>query len=611
MKHKFILLAFSFLLTTLTYLLSSSSVLAQDFHTDYKVEYFLSTKQNRLNTRARFSIKITNLRADLYVKEFSISFPQTFITRDIRAYDDHVEIIPQISSNKLSTQVKLAFSDPAVGRNSVNNFYLEYYQDNLFTVSGNIWEVIIPTVADKKDSSYKIIVHLPANSEKKISLAKPKPTQITGNDIIWDNPAEKTIYATFGDVQYYQNSLTYHLANTRLIPVYTDIAFPPDTLYQKVYIQSVDPKPEQINIDVDGNYLGRYYLKPKENKTVNFKGVIAVYSQLRQELLPFTKNSLPKQSQYLLSQPKFWKINDISRIDSVPGSPADIYAFVTRTLQYDFAKVNSNNIRLGADAVLSKTNQAVCMEFTDLFVAIAREKSIYAREIEGYGFSQDSKLRPLSLASDILHAWPEYFDQRLGYWLPVDPTWENTSGIDYFSDFDLNHIVFAIHGKDPDYPPPAGTYKSENSHDVAVSATSELPKEVLLLGVVHDPSPSIINDSQIYTYKISITNNGNTYLWNKPINLTSKGLAISPSVLFLDPLAPYQTATFSFTYKALQKNRQTKGEFTVRLPDNSDIRVNVSIVPFYYQISLIISAVLFIILVIATLIILRRRLKQR
>ena len=72
------------------------------------------------------------------------------------------------------------------------------------------------------------------------------------------------------------------------------------------------------------------------------------------------------------------------------------------------------------------------MEFTDLFIAIAREKGIYSREIQGYGFLWIQKLQPLSLSSDILHAWPEYFDLKTENWVAVDPTWENTSGIDYF-----------------------------------------------------------------------------------------------------------------------------------------------------------------------------------
>ncbi len=606
MIKKTVLYLLYFFLVFFVIHLTTHSVVAQEFHTDYKVEYFLSLNQSKINTKAKFTISITNLRPDLYVKEFSISFPKSFVTHDIRAYDDHVEINPQISETASSTQIKLAFSDPVIGRNSRNNFYLEFNQDNLFTVSGNIWEVIIPTVEDKKDSTYKIVVHLPPNSQKKISIAKPKPSQIIGNDIIWDNPTAKTIYATFGDLQYYSTNLSYHLDNSQLIPVYTDIAFPPDTLYQQVFVQSISPPPSKVVIDADGNYLGRYYLNPKENKTVTFSGVVATFSKPREEPLSFMRQSIRSQSKYLLSPLKFWQINDVTKIASVKSSAMDIYNFTTNTLQYDFAKVSSNNVRLGAEAVLSKPNQAVCMEFTDLFVAVAREKGIYAREIEGYGFSQDSKLRPLSLASDILHAWPEYYDSVSGYWISVDPTWGNTSGIDYFSDFDLNHIVFAIHGKDSDYPPPAGTYKSENSHDISINATSSEPKEKQSLKIVHDEFPDKINDSQSYQFALSVTNLGNTYVWQKHGVVKSDLIDATPSEFEVGPLAPFQSKTFIFHYKANVKNKSKTALLTIQIPGEKTLSADIKIVPFYYDYAIKISVFLFIALLLGSVLLYRK-----
>ncbi|PIP14879.1 hypothetical protein COX47_02840, partial [Candidatus Roizmanbacteria bacterium CG23_combo_of_CG06-09_8_20_14_all_35_49] len=76
-----------------------------------------------------------------------------------------------------------------------------------------------------------------------------------------------------------------------------------------------------------------------------------------------------------------------------------------------------------------------------------------------------------------LHAWPEYYDSKSELWKPIDPTWENTSGIDYLSSFDLNHIVFVIHGKKPDYPLPAGMYKIDNSQDISIKPAASYPEE--------------------------------------------------------------------------------------------------------------------------------------
>jgi hypothetical protein len=100
------------------------------------------------------------------------------------------------------------------------------------------------------------------------------------------------------------------------------------------------------------------------------------------------------------------------------------------------------------------------MEFTDVFVAIARAAGIPARQAIGYAYTTNTKLRPLSLVTDVLHAWPEYYDSTLGIWVPIDPTWESTTGgVDYFNKLDFNHIVFAINGIRDDYPYPAGSYR--------------------------------------------------------------------------------------------------------------------------------------------------------
>jgi len=583
------------ILNTLYLILYTPKAVAQDFRNDYQVEYFLSQSQNTLDTKVKFTITVTNFRADVYVKQFSIGFPKSFTIKDIKASDDNAILIPQISSTGSLTKISLEFSNPNIGRNSVNNLYLEFFQDNLFTVNGNVWEVIIPTVEKKKDSNYKILVHLPQNSNKKISISKPKPDSILGDTIIWNNPTTKTVYAVFGDTQYYKTELTYRIKNSKLVPVYTDVAFPPDTLYQKIYVDKINPHPAKLFSDEDDNYLGRYFLKPGESKTILFTGTIAVFSKLREEVLAYTRNKFSDQEKYLLSEAKYWKISKKDPTADIPADPKDVYYFVTNKLKYDYNKINSDNKRLGADAVLNKPDRAVCMEFTDLFIAVAREKGIYAREIEGYGFSQDPKLRPLSLVSDILHSWPEYYDVKSNLWLSVDPTWENTSGIDYFSSFDLNHITFVMHGKDPEYPLPAGTYKTGDSRDVSILATDKIPSEQQKLSLESDQFPARINDNQEYQAKIAITNSGNTYFWTNKIPVQSTNLEINPASFSLDSLAPYEKKVLTISYKAKEKNKRTSGGFSIKLPQDKIIQAQFSIVPFYYELALKISIALLII----------------
>ena len=587
---KYLLISFIFYLLSFSFASPSS---AQNFRNDYQVEYFLSESKDNINTRVKFTITITNLAADLYVKKFSIGFPSTFQIKNIKGYDDHRAIAPQVDSSENATKITLEFSDPDFGKNSVNNLYLEFEQDNLFKTNGNVWEVILPTVDNKENGSYKILLHLPPSSDKKIAISKPIPDSVEGDLITWNNPKVKTIYAVFGAAQYYQTELTYHLENSKLIPVYTDIAFPPDTQYQKVYVTTIYPPPPEVSVDPDGNYISRYVLQPKQTLSISFSGVVAEFAFPREEVIPYVRQSLAEQKKYLLFPQPLWEISSTDKIKQLDNNPQSIYQFVTRTLSYDYDKINSDNKRLGAEAVLNNPSQAVCMEFTDLFVGIARQKGLYAREIEGYGFSDDPKLRPLSLTSDVLHSWPEYFAEQAKLWIPVDPTWENTSGIDYFSSFDLNHITLAIHGKDQNYPLPAGTYKVGNSRDVNINPTSSLSKDRLSLSVTNTPLKKVVNDAETNVVKIDIENKGNIYYWGKGVSVTSSEFVVTSSKSGVAPLPPYAKTTVLLRYRVKNKvASRSSGEINILLPDGRSISEQISIIPFYYTLAVNMSIAL-------------------
>jgi len=588
---KFLYVIFIFLLSSIIYHLSSTSVFAADFKTEYQVEYNLSQSQDNINSQVGFIIKIINLKSEVFVSKFAISFPNTFSITNLKASDDNGYITPKIITDEDKTKIELEFSNPAVGKNSVNTFFLNFDQANLFKVNGKVWEVVLPVIENKENESYKVIVNLPETTNKKISISKPKPDLITGNKIIWNDPNTKTIYAVFGDSQVYQAELTYHLKNYQIYPIFTEVAFPPETANQKIFLQSINLPPESVRIDEDGNYLGKYFLKPLETKTIIYKSLIEVYSKTRDESTPYFRSMINNQKNYLLTAEKYWQINKIDLIKNI-NNPKEIYDFVTNNLKYNYNKVNSDNKRLGADIVLSNPDQAVCLEFSDLFIGIAREKGIYSREVEGYGFSLDPKLQPISLSSDILHAWPEYFDTKTKTWISIDPTWENTSGIDYFSSFDLNHIVFVIHGKNSSYPLAAGMYKTENSRDVLIKPTIDSPiekKEIVIEGVDFSTT---ISDDKSYKGKFIIKNNGSSYLWQVPVDLETKNIVIKKNKFTIPVLVPFEKKTILFDYLAKDKNKKTQGELIITVLEKQLLKQNIIIIPAIYTLIIKIFAIL-------------------
>src|SRR5690606_24493931 len=122
---------------------------------------------------------------------------------------------------------------------------------------------------------------------------------------------------------------------------------------------------------------------------------------------------------------------------------------ITANFSYDYDIEKQEFVdRKGAQETLATKKARGCMEFTDLFIATARSMGIPARELNGYALSNTESTKPISInfkSGDLLHAWPEFYDPAYG-WIPIDPTWGNTSGIDYFTKLDTNHFVFVIKG---------------------------------------------------------------------------------------------------------------------------------------------------------------------
>lgn len=607
-----VLRLFFIFLTAFFVIVPFSVLAAEDHTTSYQTDYYIRRNGDEIHTDVAYLLTITNLRSDVYVKKFSLAFPDTFRIEDIRASDDKGAVEPVIAHEGGNIKVTLEFNDPAIGRGSVNTFRLNFSQDNLFKLNGNVWEVILPTI-ENAAGDYRAVVHLPPG-DNKISVAKPLPDVVTtdeevsgGRKVIWNNPKTRTIYAVFGDTQVYKTELTYNLSNSRLTPIYTEIALPPDTDYQKIFIRSLDPPPASVSQDEDGNYLARYFLGPRSTKKVIFNGFLEVRSQPREEVsLSRTESLSSSVRNKLLTPSKYWTIPEVSELGPLEN-PEDIHRFVVDNLRYDFNRGLTNNERLGAERVLETPDKAVCVEFSDLFVAIAREKGVLAREVQGYGFASDPRLRPLSLLSDVLHSWPEYYDESSRRWVPIDPTWENTSGIDYFSSFDLNHITFAIHGAKPDYPLPAGMYKTEQSKDISIEATEQVPSEVKRLVFTLDPEPKNLTDRETYKTSIRIENRGNSYAWNIPVSVSSDDLSPSFREKTIASLAPYEVKELPLTVTSLVKNRTDEAVLSIRVGETSET-YDIAVTPYYYHVILWLAGVTFL---ITSVFVILRLLKKR
>ncbi|MCH7641155.1 transglutaminase domain-containing protein [Patescibacteria group bacterium] len=448
-----------FLIFLLIIILFPTKVSAQqDFYVDAEVEYDV---QENGKTLVTFDLSLINANADLYAESYKLKLI-SIDPENVKAFyrDREVDIKEHREGEVVTLSVD--FDDVVVGFGSKRVFTI-YFEDGSFAEkSGEVWEISIPRVEGNnvfRDYTVTLVVPESFGEEAFVSPA-PKETVVKGQRTYSFTGRKITntgINAAFGKFQVFSFTLNYHLENPVNKRAYVDIALPPDTAFQKLYYQKIEPVPENVAVDSDGNWLATYRLKPRQRLDVQVLGSVQIFSSPRKLSVATV---LPQD--YYLGSSEFWHVDDTAIVDLANDlkTPKRIYQYVSTQLTYDYVRVKPNVVRLGAKGALLNPDSAICMEFTDLFIALARAAGIPAREINGYAYTENPEIQPLSLVADVLHAWPEYWDEERQAWIPVDPTWASTTGgVDYFSKLDLRHFTFVIHGESATKPYAPGSYK--------------------------------------------------------------------------------------------------------------------------------------------------------
>lgn len=454
----------------LAYFFLATSVAASSaFDADYDLDYSVAPSGITIVTQ---KVTLTNKETNLYPRQYEVIIDTEKI-QNILARDGVGLISPTITKNDGKTTIGLVFNEQVVGLGKQLTFTIRYDNLDIAAKNGSIWEVYVPGVADDESlKTYAVTLSVPPSFGP---VAYRSPTPVDGRRWNKEQMIRGGIAAAYGKEQAFALTLGYFLQNPRLTPVVSEIALPPDTAYQRVVIQSLQPSPKTVRRDDDGNWLANYELYGGQRLSIQAK-LTALLSLTPRE------NWIEDIDPTVYTRPlQYWESGDpkIMDLSKKYTTPREIYQYVTNYLSYDYKRIDTLPVRRGARAALSSPNESLCMEFTDLFVAIARAAGIPAREVVGFAYTTNAKLRPLSLVTDVLHAWPEYYDAAKKQWIAVDPTWGNTTGgVDYFTKLDFNHIAFAIHGLTSSLPYPAGSYREDKKEgkDVEVTFADVVPK---------------------------------------------------------------------------------------------------------------------------------------
>ncbi len=543
--------------------LSPKAFAAGEFATTNNINY--SVDEAGI-TSVTENITLKNKTDKYYPSSFSLSIGATQIS-DIEAYDSGGPLEIQTQKEAKKTTIKVNFTNQQViGLDKEYTWTLKFKSKDFAESIGKVWQVSIPKISNAEDlENYHLTLSVPVSfGDPTTILPEPKNQSENGGrlNLFFDKSQllESGILANFGSTQVFKFDMTFNLTNDGILPAIAPLPLPASTRYQEVLISNIEPKPENVLVDAEGNYIGYFKVGRRESLQVKVSGLTKLYTKPLYNSPALSEEEIKNYTR----EQKFWEKDNPelkARLEEIfadknPQTNQEkaklIHRFVANFLSYNSDRITKEDFeRLGGLTALNNPDKALCQEFTDLFITLSRAAGIPSRELNGFAYTSNKDIRPLSFQGSLLHAWPEYYDEKLG-WVMIDPTWENsTGGVDYFSRFDLNHFVLATRGLSSEEPTTA--------NKVSVNLTDEEFKRVEDINLVSNIPQEIIAGlpSKI---KIRVENRGNTLidpseLLIKTAKLTLVGLdkkIFTEKSIDTPPIPPYGSIEYSYNLKTDQ-----------------------------------------------------------
>lgn len=356
---------------------------------------------------------------------------------------------------------------------------ISYYHPELGARVGGLLDAYIPAFSEdfqfsngNTDYTYSTILKIPeqAGTEGVISVEPTNQFSSGGFDIYefsQDSLVGKYVWVQRGSTQVYKFTITQPLlptterANGDLNEY--EVIIPRDivelNIEQQIFFTEIKPGPVAINQDIDGNLVAIFQVPADERVDVVIAGYARLTLREKRDIdsagtVADVEGSLEDAERYL-APAEFWEVSHPeieARAEELVGDTADVtpivqtvYRDVVDSIDYSQVKRFGLNERQGALRTL-QGGAAVCMEYSDLYLTLLRNRGVPARAAFGYGY--DSRLPEDEQEA---HQWVQVFLPNEGKWIGVDVTWGET-GNEVIGG-DLNHFYTHVATVEPNNPP--------------------------------------------------------------------------------------------------------------------------------------------------------------
>jgi transglutaminase-like putative cysteine protease len=257
---------------------------------------------------------------------------------------------------------------------------------------------------------------------------------------------------------------------------------------QTVYLTNIEPEPYAVTVDNEGNILGIFRLPAHEQREIVIEGYALLENKGESSLTPAGSLDMIDQNRFskYLQPAEFWEVDNeqieaearsiVGNEDDVFDILTEVYVSVIDSIDYSQVKRFGLNERRGALATLNG-GSAVCMEYSDLYLTLLRNRGVPARAVFGYGY--DSRL---PADSQEPHQWVQAYLPEQANWISVDVTW-GESGPQVIGG-DLNHFYTHVAAVDPNTPSvlsrlAVGQVDAELlGPELEINVLAELPEEI-------------------------------------------------------------------------------------------------------------------------------------